>query len=97
MFTPKQRAERCKLYKTGLWQRMRKRVLSERPLCEFCLKEHTLTPSEVLDHASVWDTLEQFLRPEKGWNALCKKHHREKLSDDLMERKRKRLLEFKAF
>lgn len=93
----KTREERSKLYKTGLWVRMRKRILSERPLCEWCLKEHKLNPSVVLDHASVWNTVEEFYKPEKGWNALCLKHHREKLDDDIVEKRRKEMLKIKSF
>ena len=39
-----------RLYKTARWQRLRKRVLSEHPLCAECGRKGRIAPATVADH-----------------------------------------------
>ena len=87
------RASRAKFYNTGIWGRMRNRILKDRPLCEWCLKLHKLEPASVLDHQTPWRTWSEFLKPKGGFNALCRRCHREKLEEDLTKLRKTKKME----
>ena len=95
------RAERQKLYNSTAWRKIRKEVLKRQPLCQACGKYHRLTPATVADHLKPWETAAEFYghgkKIEDHFQGLCKSCHREKLSEDMLERKKRRLFKIQTW
>ena len=89
--------DRQKFYDSAVWKRLRKEQKEKQPLCELCWENfRKQTVATVADHKdATWETWEQFLNFEL--QSLCYNCHRDKTTDDLVEIKRKKLLEVKEY
>ena len=89
--------DRRKFYKTGAWRHLRKIQLERQPLCELCWENfRKQTVAKIVDHKdATWKTWKDFI--EADLQSLCYKCHRDKTTDDLVEIKRKKMLEVKEY
>lgn len=75
------RRERMEIYNTARWRELRLVKLSRNPLCEMCLKEGRITPTEDIHHIVSFMTVydyQQRLRLAFDFNnlmSLCKQCH----------------------
>jgi 5-methylcytosine-specific restriction protein A len=71
-----------KLYKTARWQRLRKRLLSEHPLCTLCKLQGRITPATVADHIIPHKGNLELFWDEDNLQALCKPCHDRKTAKE---------------
>ena len=72
--TKERRQARVKYYKTGIWQRIRRKQLSKHPLCEHCLKQNNIEKASICDHINAeWVTWSEFCRGP--FQSLCRACH----------------------
>ena len=64
-----------RLYKTARWQRLRKRVLLEHPLCAGCERQGRVTKATVVDHIIPHKGNPELFWDESNLQALCKSCH----------------------
>lgn len=63
------------LYKRVRWLKLRERVLTEQPLCVFCLLSEEIEPATVVDHIKPHKGNEELFWDEANLQPLCKPHH----------------------
>jgi 5-methylcytosine-specific restriction protein A len=71
---------RQEVYKSSLWERLRKSKLMSNPLCEFCLALGLVKPATDVHHKDSFLNYEGSLRQQKAFDylnliSLCKEHH----------------------
>jgi 5-methylcytosine-specific restriction protein A len=71
-----------KLYKTARWQRLRRRLLSEHPLCTLCKLQGRITPATVADHIKPHKGNLELFWDEGNLQALCKSCHDSKTAKE---------------
>jgi len=96
---------RRKFYGLAVWQRLRKEQKQRQPLCELCWENfRKQTVATIADHKdATWgegvcseaEAFEKFITAPL--QSLCYKCHRDKTTDDLVEIKRKKMLEVKEY
>ena len=92
------RKKRQAFYQKSAWKRIRKIQLSKQPLCENCWKIFKRqTVATVCDHIDpAWETWYDFCKGP--FQSLCRACHDEKTKfEDVVELKRKKLLEVKFY
>lgn len=73
--------EASEIYNTSRWKKLRSAYLMLHPLCEMCLEEEKISPTEEVHHIKPILTGESRLEMEQlAYNpsnliALCKEHH----------------------
>ena len=62
-------------YSYSLWQKLRKVILRNSPLCVYCQKKGILTPAEVVDHIKPHRGDRELFFDANNLQSLCKKCH----------------------
>ena len=70
------------LYDTTRWQRLRKRVLLEHPLCVECERRGRVTPATVVDHIVPHKGNLELFWDENNLQGLCKNCHDSKTTKE---------------
>lgn len=71
-----------RLYKTARWQKLRKRVLSEHPLCAECERQGRIAPATVTDHIIPHKGNLELFWDEGNLQSLCKSCHDRKTAKE---------------
>ncbi|PWL18836.1 HNH endonuclease [Falsochrobactrum shanghaiense] len=64
-----------RLYKLARWQRLRERILTEQPLCMYCLRAGDVEPATVVDHITPHKGDEAMFWDGSNLQPLCKRCH----------------------
>ena len=64
-----------KLYKTGVWLRLRGQQLAAQPVCKYCRKENRVTAACVVDHVIPHKGDEALFFDADNLQSLCKHCH----------------------
>ncbi|AGL03635.1 restriction endonuclease [Desulfoscipio gibsoniae DSM 7213] len=70
------------LYNSARWQRLRKKVLLEHPLCVECERQGRITPATIVDHVKPHKGNLNLFWDENNLQALCKNCHDSKTTKE---------------
>jgi len=74
----RERAEDRKFYQSPQWRQLRQRLLSDRPLCEECLRTEVFTPATVMDHMLPREERPDLALDPSNLRGLCASCHNRK-------------------
>lgn len=75
MYRSEEAHEYRKLYKRARWLKLRKRLLSEQPLCSFCYSKGFVVPATIADHITPHKGNETLFWDYNNLQPLCKTCH----------------------
>ncbi|SCY25922.1 HNH endonuclease signature motif containing protein [Alkaliphilus peptidifermentans] len=71
-----------KLYKTGKWQKLRRQVLANHPLCKVCKINGRIIKATVVDHINPHKGDEKLFYDIENLQSLCKSCHDSKTAKE---------------